>query len=155
LVHATHLLDGDLARIADNGAVVCMCPTTEADLGDGLGPAGALFHAAVPLCLGTDGQTTARIWSEAARLEQHARLQQQRRNVLCDEARPDVAANLWRIAAEGRALRLNQPADLVAIALDDPCLVGVSHPELPGAVLFSSDSRAVREVFVGGVRVAG
>src|SRR6185437_16262937 len=65
LVHATHLQPGEPQAIARSGASVCFCPTTEADLGDGIGPANTLFQLGVPLCLGTDGNTTLSILAEA------------------------------------------------------------------------------------------
>ena len=73
-VHATHLTDDDVARLARTGTRACFCPTTERDLGDGIGPAGALATAGVPLCLGSDSHAVVDPFEEMRALEMHERL---------------------------------------------------------------------------------
>ncbi len=157
LVHATHLREGEIERIASAGATVCFCPSTEADLGDGVGPSEALIEASVPLGLGTDGQTLSSIWEEARRLEMHERLLKQRRVVLG----PDAAARCFDAATVGGALALGvdagaievgKLADLAAFDLDAPELNGVPDEGLLAAFLFSGQPDA-RDLFVGGRHV--
>ena len=77
-VHATHLTDDDVAALAGTG--VCLCPTTERDLADGIGPARALADAGSPLSLGSDSHAVIDILFEEARaLEMHERLATERR----------------------------------------------------------------------------
>ena len=154
LVHATHLREGEVERIAESGATVCFCPSTEADLGDGVGPTEVLIRASVPLSLGTDGQTLSSVWEEARRLEMHERLAKQRRVVLG----PDSAARCFEAATAGGArslgldagaIEVGRLADLAAFDLDSPELVGIPDDGLLAAFLFSARPLA-SDVFVGG-----
>lgn len=162
LVHATHPGPGELARLVGTGTLVCVCPSTEADLGDGLAPVSRLFEGQIPICLGTDGQTLCSILEEARRLEMHERLSTQRRNVLAREQGQEVAQNVLVAATRSGGYSLGLPvgrlapdawADAVTYDLNDPSLAGCDDDSLLAAIVFSADSRAVRDVFVGGVRV--
>lgn len=81
LVHGTHATSEDIALVAKSGAQVCFCPTTEADLGDGVGPAEEYARSGVSLSLGSDSNTVIDILAETARLESHDRLRLQRRGI--------------------------------------------------------------------------
>ena len=78
-VHATHLTDDDIRTLGDAGAFVCFCPTTEADLADGIGPSVALRDAGARLTLGSDGHTVIDMFAEARAVEMHERLASGRR----------------------------------------------------------------------------
>ena len=67
IVHATHASDGELDLVAQAGASVCLCPTTEANLGDGYLPALRLFERGIRVCIGTDSNTRHRPGRRAAR----------------------------------------------------------------------------------------
>ena len=69
VVHATHLTGGDIEELGGSRTVVCMCPTTEADLADGVGPARALASAGSPLSLGSDSHAVIDLLEEARRVE--------------------------------------------------------------------------------------
>jgi cytosine/adenosine deaminase-related metal-dependent hydrolase len=73
-VHATHLADGDLALLGGSGTAVCACPSTEADLADGIGPFGRLRDAGSPLCVGSDSHAQADLLAEARAIESYERL---------------------------------------------------------------------------------
>ncbi|MBC7792655.1 MAG: formimidoylglutamate deiminase [Clostridia bacterium] len=160
LIHATHLVPSEIESITRSKATVCICPSTEADLGDGLGPVGELFNAGVPLALGSDGQTLLSLTEEARRLEMHARLQHEKRNVLTRVSGAESARACFdaMTTSGARALGLNtgalksgEHADFVTYDLDDPVFAGCDSDEaLLGALIFSADSRAVRNVWVGG-----
>ena len=159
LIHATHLRPGEAEAIADLGASVCICPSTEADLGDGLSPAGNLYHLGVPLCLGTDGATLSSVMAEAARLEMHERLRVEERNVLGTGEGDAPARRLLHMATTVGAtalgvdtgiMRPGKWADFVSYDLTDPALAGADDPSLLSMLMFSSDNRAVRDVIVGG-----
>ncbi len=73
-VHATHLDDADVRTVGRAGAFACFCPTTEADLADGIGPSAALRDAGARLTLGSDGHTVIDMFVEARAVELHERL---------------------------------------------------------------------------------
>ena len=72
-VHATHLRADDVRRLSASGATVCMCPTTERDLGDGIGPSVELAEAEVPIHLGSDSNAVIDHFAEARAVELHER----------------------------------------------------------------------------------
>ena len=159
LVHATHLEPGEAERIAEFDAMVCVCPSTEADLGDGLINATALAELEVRMALGTDGQTLSSVLQEARRLEMHERLRRETRNALALEEGASPVARIFAGATVHGARSLNVSAgelaeglwaDCVSYDLNDPLLVGLDDDSLLGTLLFSGDSRALADVMVGG-----
>jgi formiminoglutamate deiminase len=90
-VHATHLTDADVTILGQAQAFVCFCPTTEADLADGIGPSVALRDAGARLTLGSDGHTVIDMFAEARAVELHERLASGRRGAW-------TAAQLWDAA---------------------------------------------------------
>lgn len=162
LVHATHVTIEEINLISKLGALVCVCPSTEADLGDGLVPAKAMFNAGVTMCLGTDDHTGMSILEEARLLEMHERLRTRQRNVLCQGPNASVAARLLEMATvngakslgiETGALRYGKWADLVTYDLNDVTLQGVDGWSLLPALMFSGSAMRVRDVMVGGEMV--
>ena len=97
LVHATHLEAGDIEAIAARRAIVCACPSTEADLGDGFLEAKKMLDASVRVCIGSDSHIVVDPAEELAMLERRARLRHERRNVLttADCLRPADALMRW------------------------------------------------------------
>lgn len=159
LVHATHLREGEAHSIAEAGATVCICPITEADLGDGLAPTRTFYALGVPVALGTDGQTSSSVLAEARRAEMHERLRLERRNVLTRGSGFPVAKTALQMATEHGARSLSLPvgriaaqhwADFVAFNLDDPTLAGADDTSLLASLMFSADNRAVSDVWVQG-----
>lgn len=73
-VHATHLTPDDIATLGDARAYACFCPTTEAELADGIGPSVALREAGARLTLGSDSNTVIDMFAEARAVEMHQRL---------------------------------------------------------------------------------
>ncbi len=146
-VHATHLTSSDVDTLARTGTGVCCCPSTEADLADGIGPAAALRAAGVRLGLGTDQHVAADLLAEARDLELHQRLATGRRGVFPPAALvgalTDHAALGWSDA--GR-LEVGARADLVEVALDSPRTAGVD----PVQVVLAAGTPDVRTVLVDG-----
>ena len=96
-VHATHLTDDDVRTLGDAGVFACFCPTTEADLADGIGPSVPLRDAGARLTLGSDGHTVIDMFAEARAVELHERLASGRRGAW-------TADQLWDAAtATGHA----------------------------------------------------
>jgi formiminoglutamate deiminase len=152
-VHATHPAGDDLARLAASGTAVCLCPTTERDLADGIGPAADYADAGVPLTLGTDQHAQVDPFEEARAVELHERLLSHRRGrfapaeLLRMLTRHDTIG--WPDA--GR-LEVGARADLVAVRLDTPRTAGTD----PEQVVFAAGPADVDTVLVdGAVVVAG
>jgi formimidoylglutamate deiminase len=160
IVHATHADDAELDLLAERGATVCACPSTEANLGDGSLPAERLWARGVPVAFGADSNTRLDPFEEARETEGLARRAAGRRNVLVRAGEDGPARSLWEcLTVNGaRALGLERPeivagapADLVALDLDHPEISDVPIEHLAAAVLFSGSAALVREMFVAGV----
>lgn len=158
LVHATHLDDREVEDAARSGAVAGLCPTTEADLGDGLFRLADWLRADGALAVGSDSNVRVSAFEELRWLEYGGRLATGRRNVM---ARKDQACGraAWQKAAQNGANALAQPAgqlapgcraDLVELDRDHPLLVGLSGDELLQAAVFGAGRSCVRSAWVGG-----
>jgi formiminoglutamate deiminase len=155
-VHNTHLTDEDLALIGGSGTGTCMCPTTERDLADGIGPAAALQQAGSPLSLGSDSHAVIDLLEEARAMELDERLRTRTRGhwtaaALLRAATADGHAALgWGDAGTIEAGAL---ADLTTIALDSVRTAG----PLPGlgaeTAVFAATAADVRHTIVGGRHV--
>ena len=163
LVHATHLSDQELGAIASSGSRVCACPSTERNLGDGFLPAKALVERGVEICLGSDSHTMVDPWEEMRLVEYHERLRFERRNVLFEAAggaeRREPATLLWKVGSEhgGASLGVKTgriqkgwAADLVALDLEHPSILGADVTSLSSAIVFSAKPGAVRHVWACG-----
>jgi formiminoglutamate deiminase len=133
-VHAVHLTDADVAQLAASGSAVCACPSTEADLADGIGPFRELADAGVPLCLGSDQHVRADLLGEAQALEATARL------VSGERGRFSPAELVAALTTAGHRalgwpdagqLAVGQRADLVAVRRDTVRTAGCATAELP------------------------
>jgi formimidoylglutamate deiminase len=159
IVHATHLEPDDAERLGRSGAGVCVCPSTERNLGDGLCPIADLQAAGVPLSVGTDSHARIDVVDELRSLEDHERLRLQRRNVLVPPAGSLRQAVLPAGTTAGaRALGLSPPglspgarADLVAVTTP---IEGAAHEAAAvDAWLVGGSGRDVSDVWVAGERV--
>jgi formimidoylglutamate deiminase len=162
LVHATHVTSEEISALAATGAGVCVCPSTEADLGDGLAQITEFRAAEVPLCIGSDSQALIDPWTELRSLEWHERLRVGRRNCVVDPATGAVGPALLAIGsrAGARALGLatglieaGQWADLVSVRLDDPLFHGVELEHWASALAMGGGRALVDGVWVGGQAV--
>lgn len=155
-VHATHLADEDIRLLGECRAAVCFCPTTEADLADGIGPARALASAGCPLVLGTDSQAVIDLLEEARRVEQGERLRTgQRGHFSAGElaAAATAAGHTclgWPDAGE---IMPGAVADLVTVALDTPRLAGTVPGQALESVIFAGTAADVRHVVAAGREV--
>lgn len=157
-VHMTHPEKGDAELFAQSGAHVCVCPTTELDLGDGFLPTSMKQMA--KLCVGTDSHSQIDLMLECRALELHARALDGARNVLAPVGEPDgLALRLLdagtvggRMALGGppQGLEVGAPADFAGIQMDKTGAIGV--PPLQ-ALVFASNPDWVTDVWVNGERV--
>lgn len=158
-VHAIHVSPSDLERL--RGQQVCACPTTEADLGDGIVPAAAWREHGATLALGSDSNAIIDLVQEARLLEMHERLQQQARLRLIDEE-GRVAPVLLAAATTGGAqalgrpelgrLAIGSPFDAAVVDLEHPLLRGVADELMLDALLLAGTAEPITQVWVGGQR---
>ncbi|SDN45886.1 formimidoylglutamate deiminase [Allokutzneria albata] len=152
-VHATHLTAHDIKLLGSTGTGACFCPTTEADLADGIGPARELVDAGSPLSLGSDQHAVVDPILEARALEHGERLRTGSRGrfTLAELVNASTssghAALGWPTA--GR-IAVGAPCDLVQVRLDSPRTAG----SLPEQVLLSASASDVDTVINSGVVVA-
>lgn len=155
-VHATHLSQADMGWLAGTQTTVCMCPTTERDLADGIGPARELASAGSPLALGSDSHAVIDMFEEARALELDERLARQTRGHF-DAAEILTAATAGGHAAlgwpEAGRIAPGAPADLVAVSLDSVALAGAAPRTLLESVIFAARPADVSDVIVGGRRI--
>lgn len=162
LVHATHVDAAECARLARQGVIVGLCPTTEANLGDGVFPAEAFLRAGGRFGIGSDSQVSISVVDELRWLEYGQRLRAERRNRLWHPERRSVGENLYASAAEGGSRAVGQPigaiavgrrADLIVLDGEHPLLTGCPTEHLLNRWLFAGDGGLIREVWVAGARV--
>ncbi len=162
LVHATHLSALEVDRIARAGAVVGLCPITEANLGDGLFPASDFLAQGGRIAIGSDSNVLIDSAEEFRILEYGQRLSTRKRNVLACAARPSVGGRLFRDAQSGGAQALGVPRgglavgkslDLVSLDGDHPSLVGRRGDALLDGWIFAGRGGAVDSVWRGGRKV--
>jgi formiminoglutamate deiminase len=162
LIHATHLTASETRRLARSGAVVGLCPITEANLGDGIFPAQAYLGDGGTMAIGTDSNVLIDPAQELRTLEYGQRLTRRARNVLAAPDRPSTGATLFARALAGGAQALGEPttglavgasADIVSLDADHAALVGRSGDALLDGWIFAGDGRCVETVWRRGERV--
>jgi formimidoylglutamate deiminase len=158
LVHATHAEPGEIDAVSRSGAGVVICPSTEANLGDGLADLPRWMAGGAPLSVGSDSQM-ARAWPEELRwLEYGQRLLLRRRTVAAAEP---AAALFERLLAGGATaaglgpwgLQAGARADLLVLDARAPGLLGVPATHALDALIFATDAPAFRETWVAGRRI--
>jgi formiminoglutamate deiminase len=130
LVHATHINEAEIQGIAATGAVVGLCPITEANLGDGIFPAPALLGAAGRFGIGSDSNVRIDSAEELRVLEYSQRLAHRGRNVLASAAGRSTARSLFEGALAGGAQVLRAPHGLAVGQLLDVVSLDTEQPEL-------------------------
>ncbi|MFI1731989.1 formimidoylglutamate deiminase [Streptomyces acidicola] len=155
-VHNTHLTDEDIALIGSTSTGTCMCPTTERDLADGIGPAAALQRAGSPLSLGSDSHAVIDLLEEARAMELNERLRTRTRGhwtaaALLRAASSDGHAALgWDDAG---TLEPGALADFTTVALDSVRTAGPSPRLAAETAVFAASAADVRHTVVGGRHV--
>ncbi|RZU02240.1 formimidoylglutamate deiminase [Rivibacter subsaxonicus] len=165
LVHATHTTPAEIDAVAASGAGVVLCPSTEANLGDGLPDLARWLASSTPLTLGSDSHVERDWPAELRLLEYGQRLTQRRRNVCAapELGEPSTAARLFkRVLAGGAAaaglrrwgLEAGARADLLVLpAPTAPLVEGISGDPLDTLVFAPGASPAFAQVLVAGRRV--
>ena len=161
LVHATHLNDREVLALARSGAVAGLCPTTEANLGDGFFPLPAFLAQGGVFGIGSDSNVSTSSVEELRWLEYGQRLLHRRRSIVASPATPSPGLALYQGAVAGGArasgrriagLAPGERADFVVIDPATPYLHARGPGELVDAIVFGGNANPVRDVYVGGAR---
>ena len=159
LIHATHATEEELRRLGATAATVGLCPSTEANLGDGIFAALEYWSANGGVGIGTDSHVGTSALDELRLLEYSQRLRHGRRNVLATHEGGSTGVALWQAAARGGAQATAQTtgtiapgcrADLVILDENRPALWGRSGSEIVDAAMFGPDRDTVCDVMARG-----
>lgn len=161
LVHATHVTVAEIDGIAARGAVVGLCPVTEANLGDGLFPAQAFLDRGGRFGIGSDSNVLIDAAEELRLLEYGQRLSLRTRNALARPSTPSVGRSLFDTALAGGAQALGAPAslavghsaDIVSLQADDETLFHRRHDPWLDAWIFAGGRRTIDCVWRAGAKV--
>ncbi len=162
LIHATHMSDEEVRRLANCTAVAGLCPTTEANLGDGIFRAHDYFSLGGRWGIGSDSHISVSPVEELRWLEYAQRLVRHQRNVLNTTNMPSTGKYLYQQACSGGAqatgrltgkIQVGYRADFVVIDHDHPRLFGRSDDDLIDSWIFSGNDNPVTDVYIGGVRL--
>ena len=158
LVHATHMDEDETTALACSGAVAVLCPSTEANLGDGLFPLHDYLSSGGRIAIGSDSHISINPFEELRWLEYGQRLASYSRNVVSLRD-SHTGSELFARALEGGACASGQaavgieegaPADLVVLSDDDPMLAGHGDESRLDALVFSGYPLPIERVMVGG-----
>ncbi len=158
LVHATHMNEAETNRLAESGAVAGLCPITEANLGDGIFPAGAFQVAGGVFGIGSDSNVRISLTEELRLLEYGQRLQGQVRNVMAGASEKSTGRALFEGAVNGGAqalgvdggLKVGASADIVSLDADHPALAARAGDDLLDGFIFAGGDRLVSGVWRAG-----
>jgi formiminoglutamate deiminase len=154
-VHATHLTAADISLLGSSHSGVCMCPTTERDLADGVGPASSLSAGGAVLSLGSDSNAFIDLFEEARAVETDERLVTGKRGVH-SPASLLIAATTGGATALGwgqYGIQIGAPADFIALSLDSVRLASFDAAHAAAHIVHSASPADVSDVWVGGRQI--
>jgi formiminoglutamate deiminase len=154
-VHATHLTGQDVALLGATGTTACLCPTTERDLADGVGPARALADAGSPVCLGSDSHAVIDLFEEARAVELDERLATGRRghHRPADLLAAATTSGMDALGWDAGRLAPGHLADLVTVGLDSVRLAGTRPADAIDHLVFAATAADVTSVVASGRRI--
>ena len=161
-IHATHMTDDETVRLARSGAIAGLCPTTEANLGDGIFPATDYLKASGAFAIGSDSHISVSPAEDLRLLEYSQRLRDRTRNALAGGPGRSTGRTLLDGALRGGARSMAQPVGSIAIGKRaDIAVLDANHPSLAGRSgdaaldtwIFSAGNAAVKDMIVGGRHV--
>jgi formiminoglutamate deiminase len=155
-VHATHVTSHDVSLLAASSTSVCMCPTTERDLADGIAPTSRFRNDGVAMCLGSDSHAVIDLFEESRAVELNERLASGTRGThRVNELLTAATANGHRALGwpEAGRIEVGAPADLVAVDLGSRRAAGVSADHALAAVVYTATAGDVTDVVIGGRHV--
>lgn len=157
-IHATHLRPKDISILKKFRVNVASCPSTEADLGDGILPAEDLVRQKIPICFGSDSQVQINFFNECRLIENHLRLRSRARNLIS----PTPAKTIFpfsningarSLGLKTGTLREGYQGDFALVDLGHISLQGATRQTLLTQLLFSGAGHLVEQVYVGGKAV--
>ncbi len=161
-IHATHMGVDETDRMAKTGVIAGLCPTTEANLGDGIFPADRFLKAGGSIAIGSDSHISVSPAEDLRMLEYSQRLRDRTRNALAGGPGLSTGRTLYDAALRGGAQSMTQPVGAIApgfradiAVLDDehPSLIGRSGDSVLDTWIFSAGNSCVKDVLVGGAHV--
>lgn len=162
IIHATHANETELALLKKYGCTVCVCPTTEGDLGDGIAPYAELMESDILLAIGSDSNTRLDPIEELRWAEYTARMRYQRRRVLICEKQSSPGSLLLDIGTHGGAVALDvktgiiaptMSADFVAVDLTHASLRGWTEEDVLDTLFFGASNEVISNVWGQGHQV--
>ena len=158
LVHATHLDSQEIQTIAQQKAVAGLCPSTEANLGDGIFPATDFEQASGRWGIGSDSHVSLSLVEELRTLEYSQRLRDQQRNRLHRPTQSHIGDNLYQQALLGGnqacqvaiGLQENHRADFIVLDENAPFVAASQPDDLINRWLFACNDNLIKDVFVAG-----
>jgi formiminoglutamate deiminase len=159
IIHATHMTESETRELALSGAIAGLCPTTEANLGDGIFNAREFREKRGMIAIGSDSNIIVSVAEELRQLEYSQRLKLQARNVLAGGPNRSTGRALFDAAATGGARALGQPqgalaaglrADIVVLDQQHGALTGRTGDNVLDSWIFSGGNACVKDVFVAG-----
>jgi formimidoylglutamate deiminase len=159
LIHATHINEQERKGVISSQAIAGICPTTEANLGDGIFPTTEFLAEQGTFAIGSDSHISVNPIEELRWLEYAQRLIKQQRAILASNEFASVGQNLWQRAAQGGAqstnsntgsLALGKQADLLVLDSDKTKLFAHDNKHLLDSVIFASQQNPVSDVMVNG-----
>ncbi len=158
-IHATHMTPAETMALARTGAIAGLCPTTEANLGDGIFPATDFLGAGGRFAIGSDSQISVSPAEDLRMLEYSQRLRDRTRNTLAGGPSRSTGRSLYDAALAGGARALNQPVgaiapgyrcDIAVLDEDHPLLAGRARDQALDTWIFSGGNQLVKHVYVAG-----
>jgi formimidoylglutamate deiminase len=162
VIHATHANQEEITLLAHHKSSVCVCPTTEGDLGDGIAPYVELIAAQIPLCIGSDSNTRLDPLEELRWAEYSARMRYQRRRILVPNELASPGPLLLTYGTQAGATTLGlqtgsivpgMAADFVAVDLHTPALANWTPDDLLDLLFFGASSQVFTQTWVQGHKV--
>jgi formiminoglutamate deiminase len=153
-VHGTHLSPHDIELLGSSGSTVCLCPTTERDLGDGVGPARDLLDGGVALAVGSDSHAVVDPFEEMRAIELDERLTRHERGLMTTDELLAVLGRGHRSLGwhDAGTIEVGRRADLVTVTLDSPRSAGATDA-IAASLVFAATAADVTDVMIDGVAV--
>jgi len=158
-VHCTHMTDEEIKALAKSGIVAGLCPTTEANLGDGIFPLVDFLQAGGSFAIGSDSHVSVSVVEELRWLEYVQRLVRRERTLIKQPENPSVGAVLFEKSLHGGArsmgrkagkIEIGHRADFMVLNPDLPFMTGKIRDHILDAAIFASNENPVRDVMAGG-----
>jgi formimidoylglutamate deiminase len=158
-VHCTHMTESETAALAASGVVAGLCPTTEANLGDGVFPLVDFFNAGGRFGIGSDSHVSLNPMEELRWLEYVQRLLHRERTLIKQADNPSVGAVVFERALAGGAqslgrktgrIEIGHRADFLVLDQNIPCMTGKIRDHILDTAIFASNENPVKDVMAGG-----